>query len=158
MKRNLLKLVESRMSTFSKGQRLIAKYVIDNYDKAAYMTASKLGAASCNAYDIDPVAVKVTRENAEISGCKNIKCGVSDLLSGVERQIGGYDVCVANIVAEIIIRMLPDIDSYLTKGAPIILSGIVAERAPEVIACAESLGYKVVREERENDWVALMIV
>ena len=32
------------MSTFSKGQRLIAKYVIDNYDKAAYMTASKLGA------------------------------------------------------------------------------------------------------------------
>lgn len=44
MKRNLLKLVESRMSTFSKGQKLIAKYVIDNYDKAAYMTASKLGA------------------------------------------------------------------------------------------------------------------
>ena len=44
MKRNLLKLVESRMSSFSKGQRLIAKYVIDNYDKAAYMTASKLGA------------------------------------------------------------------------------------------------------------------
>ena len=44
MKRNLLKLVESRMSSFSKGQRLIAKYVIDNYDEAAYMTASKLGA------------------------------------------------------------------------------------------------------------------
>ena len=44
MKRNFLNLVESRMSTFSKGQRLIAKYVIDNYDKAAYMTASKLGA------------------------------------------------------------------------------------------------------------------
>ena len=44
MKRNFLNLIESRMSTFSKGQRLIAKYVIDNYDKAAYMTASKLGA------------------------------------------------------------------------------------------------------------------
>ena len=44
MNRNLLKLIEDRMSTFSKGQRLIAKYVIDNYDKAAYMTASKLGA------------------------------------------------------------------------------------------------------------------
>ena len=44
MNRNFLKLVESRMSTFSKGQRLIAQYVIDNYDKAAYMTASKLGA------------------------------------------------------------------------------------------------------------------
>lgn len=44
MKRNFLNLLESQMSTFSKGQRLIAKYVIDNYDKAAYMTASKLGA------------------------------------------------------------------------------------------------------------------
>jgi DNA-binding MurR/RpiR family transcriptional regulator len=43
MKINLLKLVESRMPTFSKGQKLIAKYVIDNYDKAAYMTASRLG-------------------------------------------------------------------------------------------------------------------
>jgi len=44
MKRNLLKLIESKMATFSKGQKLIAKYVIENYDKAAYMTASKLGA------------------------------------------------------------------------------------------------------------------
>ena len=44
MKRNLLKLIEEKMPTFSKGQKRIAKYVIENYDKAAYMTASKLGA------------------------------------------------------------------------------------------------------------------
>ncbi len=43
MERNLLKIIESKMPTFSKGQKLIAKYVLDNYDKAAYMTASRLG-------------------------------------------------------------------------------------------------------------------
>ncbi len=44
MKQDLLKYIEERMSSFSKGQKLIAKYVLEHYDKAAYMTASKLGA------------------------------------------------------------------------------------------------------------------
>ena len=43
MKRNLLKEIEERMPTFSKGQKLISAYILDNYDKAAYMTAAKLG-------------------------------------------------------------------------------------------------------------------
>ena len=41
--RNLLSEIETRMPTFSKGQKLISGYVLENYDKAAYMTASKLG-------------------------------------------------------------------------------------------------------------------
>ena len=41
--RNLLSEIESRMPTFSKGQKLISNYILENYDKAAYMTASKLG-------------------------------------------------------------------------------------------------------------------
>lgn len=44
MKRNLLKEIRDRMPTFSKGQKLISVYILDNYDKAAYMTAAKLGA------------------------------------------------------------------------------------------------------------------
>ncbi len=44
MKRNLLKDIEEGMSSFSKSQKLISRYILDNYDKAAYMTASKLGA------------------------------------------------------------------------------------------------------------------
>ena len=41
--RNLLNDIEKRMPTFSKGQKLISNYILENYDKAAYMTASKLG-------------------------------------------------------------------------------------------------------------------
>lgn len=43
MKANLLKQIEERIPTFSKGQKLISNYILENYDKAAYMTASKLG-------------------------------------------------------------------------------------------------------------------
>ena len=43
MTENLITLLEARMSSFSKGQKLIANFLIHNYDKAAYMTASKLG-------------------------------------------------------------------------------------------------------------------
>ena len=118
--------------------------------------ASKLGAHSCNAYDIDPVAVKVARENAEADGCDNITVGVSDLLKGVDKSGGKYDVCLANIVSDIIIRMMPDIGGYLKDGAPLILSGIILDRADEVRECVRKHGFTVEREERENDWVALL--
>ncbi len=44
MARNLLGEIQSRMTDFSKSQKLISNYILENYDKAAYMTASKLGA------------------------------------------------------------------------------------------------------------------
>ena len=41
---DLLQIIENRMSSFSKGQKLIAAYILEHYDKAAYYTASRLGA------------------------------------------------------------------------------------------------------------------
>ena len=43
MKRNLIAMIEDGMSGFSKGQKRIANYILNHYDKAAYMTASKMG-------------------------------------------------------------------------------------------------------------------
>ncbi len=118
--------------------------------------ASKLGAASCNAYDIDPVAVKVARDNVLSGGFDNITVGVSDLLKGVDRSGGKYGFCVANIVADIIIRMLPDISGYITDEAPLILSGIIEPRADEVRASLAENGFKIIREEKENDWLGIL--
>ena len=120
--------------------------------------ASKLGAICCNAYDIDPVAVKVARDNALSDGCTNITVGVSDLLLGVDKTAGGYDIVVANIVSDIIIRMLPDLGGYIKRDTPVILSGIIEPRADEVRACAVACGYRIVRELYENDWVGMLIV
>ena len=119
--------------------------------------ALKLGAKSCFACDIDPVAARVAEENIKECGLgERITVKVSDLLSGVER-IGGYDICVANIVAEIIIRMLPDLRSYLSPKASVILSGIVREKIDEVKKFAAECGFSIEREEYENDWAALLI-
>lgn len=119
--------------------------------------ASKLGAHSCNAYDIDPVAVKVARENVILGGCDNITVGVSDLLRGVDLSLGKYDFCVANIVADIIIRMLPDIPKYLKSGSPLILSGIIEERAEEVQAAVIANGFTVEKVISENDWIGMLV-
>ena len=119
--------------------------------------ASKLGAASCNAYDIDPVAVKVARENVIADGCTNITVGVSDLLRGVDLSGGKYDFCVANIVADIIIRMLPDIKDYLKEGSALILSGIINERAEQVREALKSHGFTLEKEINENDWVGMLV-
>ena len=43
MKRNLITMIEEHMPTFSKGQKRIANFILEHYDKAAYMTASKMG-------------------------------------------------------------------------------------------------------------------
>ena len=43
MAKSILHTIENNMSSFSKGQKRIAGYILENYDKAAFMTASKLG-------------------------------------------------------------------------------------------------------------------
>ncbi len=140
-------------------EELAGKRVLDIGTGSGILSicASKLGARSCNAYDIDPVAVKVARDNAASDGCDNITVGVSDLLRDVDLSSGRYDFCVANIVSDIIIRMMPDLHKYINDGAPVILSGIIESRADEVRRCIRECGYTVVRELNENDWVALFI-
>ena len=90
-------------------------------------------------------------------GYDNIKADVSDLLLNVERISGGYDVCFANIVADIIVRMLPDVRPYLKPGAPIILSGIIEGSYEIVKSKVTECGFSVIKEMRENDWVAMII-
>lgn len=119
--------------------------------------ASKLGADMCRAYDIDPVAVKVARDNIEQSGQKNISCDVSDLLRGVDKRDGGYDIICANIVADIIIRMIPDIADYMNDGAVILASGIIDERAGDVIEAFTSHGFVITEQAGENGWCALAV-
>ena len=43
MPKDILSVIQANMNTFSKGQKLIARFILDSYDKAAFMTASRLG-------------------------------------------------------------------------------------------------------------------
>ena len=119
--------------------------------------AAKLGAKECKAYDIDPVAVRVARENIKDSGLTNVTCDVSDLLKGVDLAGGPYDLICANIVADIIIRMAPDVGRYMKDDAILLASGIITERAEEVIGELEKNRLTVVRRLDDNGWCALVV-
>jgi ribosomal protein L11 methyltransferase len=119
--------------------------------------AAKLGATCCRAYDIDPVAVRVARENIADSGEKNVTCDVSDLLKGVDLSDGPYDLICANIVADIIIRMAPDVGRYMKEDAILLASGIITERAEEVIEALEACNLKIARRCDDNGWCALVV-
>ena len=109
-----------------------------------------------NAYDIDPVAVRVAEENCLENSCLNIKCGISDLLAGVEMPEGGFDFVCANIVADIIVRMAPDIAKYMRDGGLLAVSGIIDTQADRVRRALEDGGLTLVRVTAENDWKAML--
>jgi ribosomal protein L11 methyltransferase len=119
--------------------------------------ASKLGANECKAYDIDPVAVKVANENIKDSGQANVTCEVSDLLRQVDKS-KPYDVICANIVADIIIRMMPDVGAFMNNDSVILASGIIIERSEDVISAFDAHGFKVVERIDENGWCALAVM
>ncbi|MBR7112393.1 MAG: 50S ribosomal protein L11 methyltransferase [Clostridia bacterium] len=119
--------------------------------------AKKLGAAECKAYDIDPVAVRVARENIKDSGEENVTCDVSDLLKHVDLSGGKYDLVCANIVADIIIRMAPDVGAYMKDDAILLASGIITERADEVVEALALHGLRVAERLDDNGWCALVV-
>lgn len=118
------------------------------------IAASLLGASSVNAYDIDPTAVRIAKENAVINKCDNINVDVSDLLSNVEKK--QYDLICANIVADIIIRMSGDLYKFAHKDSIFIASGILSERKEEVLENMKKTPFVPVSEETENGWCVLV--
>ena len=119
--------------------------------------ASKLGAGECRAYDIDPMAVRVANENIKDSGLSNITCEVSDLLRQVDKS-QPYDLICANIVADIIIRMTPDVGELMHKDTVLLASGIIMERSDDVVECFEKHGFRIVERLEENGWCGLAVM
>jgi ribosomal protein L11 methyltransferase len=120
---------------------------------------AKLGASDCKAYDIDPMSVRVANENIRESGLESvITCEQSDLLRQVENRVGGYDIICANIVADIIIRMTPDVAPFMGKQTVLLASGIISERCDDVVACFEEHGFRIVERAEDNGWCALAVM
>ena len=117
------------------------------------ITAALLGAKDIIGCDIDEVAVKVAGENAELNNVHNkISFHKGDLTSQVE---GSFNVIVANIVADIIIRLCDDVAKYLVKDGIFIASGIIDERRDDVVAAMQKQGIEVIEELAKGGWVAL---
>ena len=119
------------------------------------MTAAKLGAKTIKAVDIDGVAVRTAKENIAKAGLADrIEVKQGDLLHGTE---GKADVIVANILADIIILLLPDIPGKLKEGGRVFASGIIEDYQKAVTEAAEKVGLRVKEVTRIKDWVGLLM-
>ena len=119
---------------------------------------AKLGAETCRAYDIDPMSVRVANENIRESGLEDkITCEQSDLLKQVKNIAGGYDIICANIVADIIIRMTPDVAPFMSDKTVLLASGIISERCDDVVSCFEKNGFRIIERAEDNGWCALAV-
>ena len=120
---------------------------------------AKLGAEECYAYDIDPMSVRVANENIKDSGLEGrIVCAQSDLLKQAYKMAGGYNIVCANIVADIIIRMTPDVSEFMNENTVLLASGIISERCHDVVDCFEKNGFKIVEKAEDNGWCALAVM
>ena len=119
------------------------------------MVAAKLGAAKIVGLDIDSVAVEVARENVKNAGLDDaIEIDRAETPLAFDGQA---DIVVANIIAKVIIDMAPDLAAKVKPGGILIASGIIADRAPNVIAALESAGLSFIEQRVEADWVALVL-
>jgi ribosomal protein L11 methyltransferase len=118
------------------------------------VAAAKLGAAHVQAVDLDGVAVRVARENIILNQVETkITLAQGDLLTGVD---GRANVIVANIIADVIIRLLPDVPARLADGGVFIGSGIIAERLGDVTEAIMANGLVVDKIIEEGGWAAVV--
>lgn len=118
------------------------------------LAAAKLGAAGVRAVDLDPTAVRVAAENVRDNGLEDvISVRHGDLLVGTE---GTADLIVANIIASVILTLLPDVPARLNKGGSFVASGIISERLGEITHAALEYGLVVDRVVERDGWAVVV--
>lgn len=112
------------------------------------------GAKDVTGVDIDKLAVKVAVENGKLNG---LKYPEYNMIVGnlIDRISGKYSVVTANIVADAIIMLTPDVKKFLDDDAVYIVSGIIDIREDEVLACLAENGFSIINRRSENGWVCL---
>jgi ribosomal protein L11 methyltransferase len=118
------------------------------------IAAAKLGAQSVFAMDVDPVAVKVARENIALNGLeKLIEVREGDIAEEIQDR--SADMILANITAEVVNELLPLAADALPSGGYFFGSGIVDSRWPGVRQKLENCGFVIEQVLTDIDWVGV---
>jgi ribosomal protein L11 methyltransferase len=128
------------------------------------LAALKLGAHPVRAVDIDDIALRVAHENFERNGYIPLDAGPAQQAGQVEIAVGSaaasggrtWQVVVANILASVLVELMPDLAATLAPGGSLILSGIIAEQEAEVTAAAAAHHLQIIDKRTDEDWLALV--
>ena len=116
------------------------------------ITADKLGAKYIEAIDVDRLAVQVAEDNCAKNESKT-DCHTGELKNAKRND---YTLIVANIVAEVISLITPQIPDYLVQGGLYLVSGIIDQKKESVLSACGQHGFKIVDSMTENDWWAYL--
>ena len=118
------------------------------------IAAARLGATDVLGVDIDPMAVRVARENVEKNGLDGvISIQEGDLVAGLDGV--KCEFAVANILADVIALLAAPLKNHLTENAIFVCSGILGEREDDVKDVLQKNGYTLFDRLQKGDWVAL---
>lgn len=141
--RQLEKLVKPGMTVFDVGTGSGILSII----------SAKLGAKNIQAVDYDDSVLKIVEENLEQNNVQDIiSVAQSDLMQNVH---GKAELIIANIIADIIIRLFDQLDEHLEQGGTLLTSGIIEDRIEDVLAVAEKHGYGVVERLENKGWACI---
>ncbi len=114
-----------------------------------------LGCESAVGVDIDAQSVKTAKENAEIN---NVSEKTEFIVGNLADKVNGkYNVICANIVADVIIELLPDAATFMEKDSVMIISGIIDIRKEDVLKAVSANGFKVCEEKYRDNWCAFAL-
>lgn len=120
------------------------------------IAAAKLGAKHMTGIDTDEVAITVARQNLAKNKINDrlfdLSCTTLD-----KTHARPYDFIVANIIAQVIIRILPDISLRMAQTSTIVLSGIIREHQKELVDALEAHHLCIIHEEYVDEWVTLAV-
>jgi ribosomal protein L11 methyltransferase len=121
--------------------------------------AAKLWRKRVTASDIDPVAIEVTRANARANGEANlVHAVVADGLAGPALAARApYDLILANILAEPLTRLAPDVAKSLARGGTLVLSGLLHYQENLVLGFYRPHGLVLRHVHRDGPWSALVL-
>ena len=125
------------------------------------IAALVLGAKEAFACDIDEKCVDVAYENAALNGVGKDRYTVrwGDVLTDKALQAefgGGYDMVVANIVADVIMGLSDKVRPFLKEGGLFLCSGIIDDRAEEVFAKLRTDGWTVIEQHDSEGWYSFL--
>lgn len=115
--------------------------------------SAKLGARDIQAVDYDDSVLKIVEENLEQNHVENIvSVAQSDLMQNVH---GKANLVIANIIADIIIRLFPQLDEHLEPNGTLLTSGIIEDRIDDVINAGQENGFTVVKRKENKGWACI---
>ena len=118
------------------------------------IAADLLGAGDVLGIEIDPVAVEVSRENLELNACKeSVRVIEGDLTKGVDYEA---DIVVANLMADLVMMLTPDVRRHMKEGAKYISSGIIDEKLEEVKNAVIASGFNIDEVMTDGMWCAIV--